>query len=269
MTSQHLPLRQDEADHEVTVVHFNGGNVSLDEETIERLRAPLFALAEEPGRSPLLLDFRNVDYVTSLTLGTLVTLHKKLLASGRRLTIQNLTPPVFEIFAVTKLDEYLDLRRAEQQAEAKVDGRCGSSAGILVVDDEPAVLAVVEAGLRNEGYKVWLASHGQQGIELYRRYRDEIGVVLLDVHMPGIDGPHTLLALQDVAPALRCCFMSGNIDPYSEEGLLQMGAVRVFPKPFSLIEVLDTLNRLLSQSSPRRRDRWIELPSSPVAEGHP
>ena len=95
----------------------SNGKVSLDEDTIERIRETLFALADEAGLSPLVLDFRNVDYMTSLTLGTLVTLHKKLLADGRRLTIQNVGPRVFEIFAVTRLDEYLDLRRAQRPPE--------------------------------------------------------------------------------------------------------------------------------------------------------
>ena len=268
MPSQFPLLRLEKADDEVTVIYFSGSKVSLDEDTSERVCAPLFALAEETSGAPLLLDFGNVDYVTSMALGTLVTLHKKLLAAGRHLTIQNLSPPVYEVFAVTRLEQYLDLRPAEREAEPTLDGcRPGSSRGILVVDDEPAVLAVVEAGLRNEGCKVWLASHGHQALELYRRRRDEIGAVLLDVHMPGIDGPHTLLALQDMAPAIRCCFMSGNLWPYSEEGLLQMGAVRVFRKPFSLTDVLDTLSQLLCLSAQRRRDRWIEIPMSLDAAG--
>jgi DNA-binding NtrC family response regulator len=85
-------------------------------------------------------------------------------------------------------------------------------------------------------------------------------VVLLEVRMPGMDGPHTLTALQKLCPTVRCCFMTGNPTPYTEEALLQMGAMRVFRKPFAFIEVIDMLIQLASQSPRRRQDRWIETP---------
>ena len=120
--------------------------------------------------------------------------------------------------------------------------------GVLVVDDEAAVLCVLAAKLRNEGMKVWLAGHGHQALELFQRHREEIAVVLLDVQMPGMDGPRTWAALQQVCPTVRCCFMTGNPLPYTEEELLQRGAVRVFRKPFAFTEVMATLHQLANRS---------------------
>jgi DNA-binding NtrC family response regulator len=105
-----------------------------------------------------------------------------------------------------------------------------------------------------------LAAHGQQAIELYRRHLQAIAVVLLDVLMPGMDGPHTLLALQKLCPAVRCCFMTGNPGSYTEEALLLMGAIRVFRKPFAFTEVVDTLKQLASRVTQCRQHRWIEIP---------
>jgi hypothetical protein len=76
--------------------------------------------------------------------------------------------------------------------------------------------------------------------------------------LPGLDGPHTLLAIQKVCPAVRCCFMTGDPTPYTPEGLLRMGAARIFDKPFALTDVVDTLNQLAGPSPRRRQDRWIE-----------
>ena len=61
-----------------TIVRFAGSGVCLDQETIERVRHQLLDLAESPGASELVLDFDNVYYVSSSTLGTLITLHKRL-----------------------------------------------------------------------------------------------------------------------------------------------------------------------------------------------
>jgi anti-anti-sigma factor len=255
------PNKKEGASGDVTVVHFTGCNVSLDEETLDRIHDQLLALADEPSESDLLLDFGNVEYLTSTALGTLVSLHKKLLARGRHLAVGNLSPQVHEVFAVTRLDKLLNLRLAGQERPPVAQhGPLGSRSGVLVVDDETAVLCVLAARLRIEGHKVWLAGHGHQAIELYQRYREEIALILLDVLLPGMDGPRTLTALQKVCPTVRCCFMTGNPTPYTEEGLLQMGAVRVFRKPFAFTEVLDTLNHLERRSPRRRQHRWIETP---------
>ena len=177
------------------------------------------------------------------------------------MTVGNLSPQVHEVFAVTRLDKFLNLRFAGQEAvPAAGEGQSGSATGVLVVDDETAVLRVLAAGLRTEGFRVWLAGHGHQAIELYRRHRKEIAVVLLDVAMPGMDGPQTLTALQKLCPTVRCCFMTGNLTPSTEEALLQTGAVRVFRKPFAFTEVIDMLDQLAGRSPRRRQDLWIETP---------
>jgi anti-anti-sigma factor len=256
----HPPLKEDAAD-DVIVVHFAGCKVSLDEESLHRIHDQLLALADEPTESELLLDFGNVEYVSSTVLDTLVSLHKKLVARGRHMIVGNLSPQVHEVFGVTRLDKLLNLRLARQEGEpAAQDGQSDSPTGFLVVDDEAAVLRVLAGRLRMEGFKVWLAGHGQQAIELYQRYLEEIAVVLLDVLMPGIDGPRTLTALQKLCPTVQCCFMTGNPSPYTEESLLQMGAVRVLRKPFAFTEVIDTLTQLASRSPRRRQDRLIETP---------
>jgi anti-anti-sigma factor len=251
---------QGEADDEVTVVHFAGRNVWLVEETVRHIQGQLFALATGPSRVDVLLDFGNVEYLSSQALGTLVSLHKKLLAGGRHLGLRNLAPQVLEVFTVARLDRLLDLRPAENGWAPAGDCATGPPARVLVVDDDANVRGVLEIGLRSRGFDVQVATNGQQAVELYRRQRHEIDVVLLDVLMPGLDGPHTLAALQQLGPNVRCCFMTGNLGPHTEDDLLRMGAVRVFRKPFAITEVLDALGQLASRSSRRRRDQWIEIP---------
>jgi hypothetical protein len=75
-----------------------------------------------------------------------------------------------------------------------------------------------------------------------------------------MDGPHTLIALQKICPAVRCCFMTGNPRGYTEEALLLLGAVQVFRKPFAFTEVVDSLNQLANRLPRLRQDRWIDTP---------
>jgi CheY-like chemotaxis protein len=147
------------------------------------------------------------------------------------------------------------------QAElAAKEIRSNSPAGVLAVDDDPAVLCLLAAWLRREGFEVWPACQGGQAVELYQRHRHAIVAVLIDVRMPGMDGPQTLAALRQLDASVPCCFLTGDPAPYTEEGLLQLGAVRVFRKPFAFPEILATLNDLAAQAPRRRPDRAIAIP---------
>jgi CheY-like chemotaxis protein len=118
--------------------------------------------------------------------------------------------------------------------------------GLLVVDDEPCVRGVLDVWLRHQGFAVWVAANGWDALDLYRYHREAIDAVLLDVLMPGRDGPRTLASLQEVNPQVRCCFMSGNLGVYSEERLRTRGAAAVLRKPFRLTEVAQVLGHLAS-----------------------
>src|SRR5262245_24818721 len=59
--------------------------------------------------------------------------------------------------------------------------------GILVVDDEDFIGRFLEVVLRKEGFAVWSATGGQQAVDLHRRHRKAIALVLLDVRMPHWD----------------------------------------------------------------------------------
>jgi CheY-like chemotaxis protein len=105
---------------------------------------------------------------------------------------------------------------------------------VLVVDDTDVVREMVCAGLRHHGFEVWAAGSGRDAIELYYELlqQDRDVTVLLDVQMPGLDGPLVLAALRTVDPGVRAYFMTGEPGRYGEDELLAMGGCRVFPKPF-------------------------------------
>jgi anti-anti-sigma factor len=260
MTSQFgLVPAPEEAAGVRTVVRFTGGNASLDHVTLLRIRKQLFDLADEPEVGHVIFDLGNVNFVSSIALSTFVSLHHRLRASGRHMTIRNLRPRVHEVFTVTRLNRFLDLRPAPDVVEDEEECPAGLPSGVLIADDEASVLRVLALGLRQEGFDVWSACHGLQAIDLYRRHRGRIAVVLLDVLMPGMDGPCVLGILQRIRPSVRCCFMTGDPTPYTEEALLRLGAARVFYKPFALTEVIDTVAELASTSPRQREERWIDL----------
>jgi DNA-binding response OmpR family regulator len=129
----------------------------------------------------------------------------------------------------------------------------GRKFGVLVVDDEPAVRALLEAALLRQGYAVWLAADGREALAVYRRFRQEISLVLLDVRMPLLDGPQTLVALQEISPGICCCFMSGQSGNYTTTELADLGVSYIFKKPFRLAEVLKSIDQLTREASTSAR----------------
>jgi DNA-binding response OmpR family regulator len=121
--------------------------------------------------------------------------------------------------------------------------------GVLVVDDNHMVGMLLQLGLEQHGFDARLACGGREAIRLYREHRDSIAVVLLDVQMPGLDGPQTLEALRELNPEVLVCFMSGAASAYEPEGLRQRGAACVIAKPFHLEDLANVL-RLVTQGVP-------------------
>jgi anti-anti-sigma factor len=105
-----------QATGDTTVVRFTGDKVFLDEEAARFLSEQLVALADGSIQDTLFLDFASVEYLSSLMLGTLLRLHRKLKEAGRQLTLGNLRPDVYEVFEVTRLTLLLDVRRGSPPA---------------------------------------------------------------------------------------------------------------------------------------------------------
>jgi CheY-like chemotaxis protein len=139
------------------------------------------------------------------------------------------------------MDEYHQVEQGRPAVSSGTPVEALPKYGVLVVDDEECVRGVLNAGLRAYGFTVWPAADGREALDLYRRHGESIDVVLLDVRMPGLDGPQTLAALQGLDPRIRCAFMSGNLGRYTERTLRASGAAAVLQKPLCLEEVAEML----------------------------
>jgi len=114
--------------------------------------------------------------------------------------------------------------------------------GLMVVDDDPGIRNMLDEWMRQQGFSVWLAKSGQAALGVYRRNQAAIDVVLMDVCMPGLDGPKTFAALKTIVPQIQCCFMSGDLGHYTEAQLMHAGAASFIRKPFQLDELTRSLS---------------------------
>ncbi len=132
----------------------------------------------------------------------------------------------------------------------------GEKPSVLVVDDEELVGTMLAVILKRFGCQTQVARTGAEAIESLRA-DENIALVLLDVRMPGLDGPQTLEVMRSIKPALHCCFMTGDIGKYTESELTSRGILSILSKPFRLDEIARVLGRAGIASA------------MPLAEVHP
>ena len=92
---------------------------------------------------------------------------------------------------------------------------------ILVVEDEEAVRKVAARTLRLAGYQVLTAADGEEALLACQGHQGEIHLLLTDVVMPQMSGPHLAKRLQELRPELRVLYMSG----YSEDAIVHHGVL--------------------------------------------
>ena len=92
---------------------FNQSNVEL---VINEILTELVALVETSGDIKLLLDFENVEHLSSAALGMLITLNKRVGEAKGQLRLSNIAPPIFEVFKITKLHKVFDVEKDEPAA---------------------------------------------------------------------------------------------------------------------------------------------------------
>src|SRR5437660_12765406 len=93
---------------DVTVINFVDKKI-LDEQNIQVIGEQLFSLVDQEGRRKLLLNFGNVEYLSSAALGKLITLNKKLQGVGGRLILCNIASQSFDVFQITKMDRLFNI----------------------------------------------------------------------------------------------------------------------------------------------------------------
>jgi len=100
---------------EIAVVNFIDKKI-LDENNIQMIGEDLFRLVDELGRKKVLLNFSNVEFLSSAVLGKLVSLNRKLQAVRGKLILCGISNEIREVFEITKLDKLFTIHKEEQAA---------------------------------------------------------------------------------------------------------------------------------------------------------
>lgn len=121
---------------------------------------------------------------------------------------------------------------------------------ILLVEDEPDIRAVAEIALESVGgFSVRLCADGAAALAALPGFAPDL--VMLDVMMPGMDGPATLVELRKLPAGAKVpvIFMTAKVQQAEIDGYRKLGAAGVIPKPFDPMTLAE-----------RVREIWNGLP---------
>jgi len=123
---------------------------------------------------------------------------------------------------------------------------------ILFVDDDSAILSIVDKYLSREGYKVWLAESGAEALKLLKDKKFDI--VFTDFKMPGIDGIELLAKIKEYSPEIEVIIVTGHGTLESAVKAMKTGSYDYLQKPFKLDLLKIIIDRIVEEKKIKREN---------------
>ncbi|RLB82714.1 MAG: hypothetical protein DRH17_04950 [Deltaproteobacteria bacterium] len=116
---------------------------------------------------------------------------------------------------------------------------------ILLVDDEQNILDVGKELLRELGYKVLVASGGEEALDIYKANKDRIDMVILDMIMPGMGGGEVYDRMKEIKPEIKALLSSGYSINGEASEILESGCDGFIQKPFDIKQLSQMVRKVL------------------------
>jgi CheY-like chemotaxis protein len=147
----------------------------------------------------------------------------------------------------TTFDIYLPLVEMKKHtATAGAEVRGGSET-ILVIEDDTHVRTLIMKILSDRGYTTLEAANGDEGIRSFDAHKDRIGLVILDVVMPGKNGKEVFDQIARIDPKTKAIFMSGYTGDVVIDKGVQKENVDFLQKPLSVANLLAKVREVLDR----------------------
>ncbi len=119
---------------------------------------------------------------------------------------------------------------------------------ILFVDDESSIISITELFFKHQGYSYIIADSGEGAIVALNNQKDNIGIIFLDLMMPGISGFEVLEYMRDNNINIPTIIQSGLSDEAVVKQALDLGAVDFVTKPYTKHTLFKYLSQFITAS---------------------
>jgi PAS domain S-box-containing protein len=143
----------------------------------------------------------------------------------------------------------IDLVAPREIEAAKESIPKGHGEWILLVDDESYILDLMKDMLVKNGYRVFTAASGEEGLVLYREHQKVLSLIILDLIMPGMGGKRCMAEILNLNPQARIMIASGYaLDDIGESNVL-IKAQGFLQKPYDFVNMLQLIRKVISQGA--------------------
>ena len=122
----------------------------------------------------------------------------------------------------------------------------GDNRLILFADDEEAFCQLISMEFQRRGFRVVIASNGEEALALYKEHRNDIRLVVSDLSMPKMDGEELYEQLAILDPSVRMIFISGNLEHRLQVDFLRRGVRGIVEKPFVFAQLISIVKNALA-----------------------
>jgi len=142
----------------------------------------------------------------------------------------------------TRIDVYLPLNEQKEEVNEVVEkSETAVGKAILLVEDDAFLQSITSELLVEMGYEVITADDGLEAIEVYERRQKDIGLILMDIMMPRMDGTTAWLRIRELNPHAKVVFASGYDRNRSKLEELGLQDERFLIKPYNITELCDLI----------------------------
>lgn len=116
-TDSHLKVDQI---NDITRIEFLDRNI-LDEANIQQIGEQVTSIIDSSDKVKMLIDFSNVDHLSSAALGALITINNKVKEKEGQLRLSNIAGQIYEVFVITRLNKLFEIYPTEEEALKSFD----------------------------------------------------------------------------------------------------------------------------------------------------
>jgi signal transduction histidine kinase/ActR/RegA family two-component response regulator len=126
----------------------------------------------------------------------------------------------------------------------------GGTENVLLVDDDPVIKELGKSLLEDLGYKVFIASDGDEAVKIYEEKGEEIALVIMDRVMPRVDGLESYKRLKKINPIVKVIISSGYAADEAKH-LKESGVAGFLDKPYRMAQMANAVREAIDGSESR------------------
>jgi len=219
--------RTDLKDGQYAMIKITDNGIGIEKENINKIFETFFTTKDKKGTG---IGLSTVKDIVNNYNGNIEVKSEHSIGTSFKILIPSIKQIVYE-----------PRKYIKKEFEPSIKGN------VLLIDDEEVIREIGKDMLNSLKINCITARDGEEGIEVYKKNRDKIDIIILDIELPGISGEKVFDILKQINPDIKILIASGYGKDYLEKKVFQRKIKNFMAKPFQLNQLSEKLNELMKE----------------------